>query len=395
MNYLLVNNNIFLSNHSGFSKIDNLDDKKETLQNTVARICVVDVDIHISPAPEDFIELKEASLYKEFSSRHEGAYIIQDERLNSNLFQVIGIKEEKLREIYALVPSDKVEILIPYAVAIRSLLSENELLIENKKIVFIDDLKEEVLITVFDGQKFSKTRHLTHITDKNLVSEARLSLKSFQHKLGNSTEVAETPVLITNNKEWANALRAEEKELTVQYLDCQHPFLEGLKEGEFNIKFNLPEEIIKKKRLREAKKNLLQLAIAGSIAGVGIAFMAFTGIGLTLVKNSLNNESNINNKLTTKLEQIDKLIYRASLRDLKKINYSDKFLLINSYLTTAYMLDSMKLKREGKSWTMDIYLSNRDGEFLEDINKPRSLRSIEVFDYFINGKAGKYLKVDL
>ena len=89
----------------------------------VANLCVVDIDVLIAAAVEYPIEKKDSILVRKFKElyQHE-AYIIQDERIDNNLFQVIGIKEQKVREVYSLIPPDKVESFIPYGIALRNTL---------------------------------------------------------------------------------------------------------------------------------------------------------------------------------------------------------------------------------------------------------------------------------
>ena len=73
--------------------------------------------------PKAQIEKKDSMLARKFGKLHpQNEYILQDEKIDDNIFQVIGIKTDKIREIYSLIPSDKVKVFIPYAIAIRNFL---------------------------------------------------------------------------------------------------------------------------------------------------------------------------------------------------------------------------------------------------------------------------------
>ena len=60
-----------------------------------ASVCVVDVDVLIAVAPETPIEKRDQILVRKFKElyQHE-EYVIQDEKVDNNLFQVIGIQEQ-------------------------------------------------------------------------------------------------------------------------------------------------------------------------------------------------------------------------------------------------------------------------------------------------------------
>ncbi len=113
MNYLLFYKEILISDGHNVHRIDKSIDPKDILGSVEeANICVVDVDLLIAPAVENPIEKKDSILVRKFNEyyQHE-EYLIQDERIDNNLFQVIGIKEQKVREIYSWIPSYKVRIL--------------------------------------------------------------------------------------------------------------------------------------------------------------------------------------------------------------------------------------------------------------------------------------------
>src|ERR1039457_2839458 len=122
MNYLLFNKKLLISDGKNVRRVDIGHDFKHILgQIDSVHVCVVDVDVLIAAAVENPIEKKDSILVRKFNElyQHE-AYIIQDERIDNNLFQVIGIKEQKVREVYSFISSEKIESFIPYGIALRN-----------------------------------------------------------------------------------------------------------------------------------------------------------------------------------------------------------------------------------------------------------------------------------
>lgn len=156
MNYFLFNNHILFSDGSKLSSLE----KTNTVLSSrgPARACVLDVDLMIASSVEEPIEKKDSILVRKFNEiyQHE-AYLIQDERIDHHLFQVMGIKEQKIREIYSLISPDSIEVLVPYGLALRQCLVANQIDLD-QSIVFIEELGEERFLTVFDGLIFSRTR---------------------------------------------------------------------------------------------------------------------------------------------------------------------------------------------------------------------------------------------
>src|ERR1035437_5333515 len=132
MNYLLFNNNIYFSDGAQVKEIEKNQMLKTELEAIdEASICVVDVDVELASAPETQIEKKDSMLARKFSKLHpKSEYVLQDEKIQDNIFQVIGIKIEKIREIYSLIPSSKVKVFIPYAIALRNFLINHNVELE-------------------------------------------------------------------------------------------------------------------------------------------------------------------------------------------------------------------------------------------------------------------------
>ena len=273
MNYLLFNNEILISDGANVHRIDKSDDPKDILGSIEdISLCVVDVDVLIAAAVEFPVAKKDSMLVRKFKElyQHED-YIIQDERIDNNLFQVIGIKEQKVREVYALIPPDRVVSFIPYGIALRNTLINKNVDLNNT-VVFVDDMGAERLLTVFDGFKFSRTRVIVN-NGEDILPEIKRSQIDFFKKTEEFLSKQNTDfVIIVNNQFLAFEISKNEEKLPVKYLNVPYPALEGLKEINTQIKYRLPEEILKKRREIELKKNVTILVISLCMAAAGFIF---------------------------------------------------------------------------------------------------------------------------
>ena len=158
------------------------------------------------------VEKKDSILVRKFKEfyQHE-AYIIQDEKIDNNLFQVIGIKEQKVREVYSLIPPEKVESFIPYGIALRNTLINKKLDL-NKTVVFVDDLGSERLLTVFDGLKFSRTRVIAN-NGEDILPEIKRSQIDFFKKTEEflSKKNADFVIVVNNQTLAAEISKNKEK----------------------------------------------------------------------------------------------------------------------------------------------------------------------------------------
>ena len=267
MNYLLFNNKILMSDGVNVHQIDKEGDHEEMLGLIdEACICVVDVDVELASAPETQIEKKDSMLARKFGRLHpQSEYILQDERINDNIFQVMGIKCDKIKEIYSLVPCDKAQVFIPYAIAIRHFLISKGIELA-QGIVFIDDLGVEKLITVFFGLKFSVTRTLTTNDVESILSEVKRSQIGFSKKIEefDGWKLDKLSVL-TNSQIMTSHFLKIEKNIDIEYVNVKYPAIEGLKglEGSEDIvKFLLPEEIKEKKRKQEFREKIILIVVS-------------------------------------------------------------------------------------------------------------------------------------
>lgn len=399
MNYLLFNDTIYFSEGAQVERIEKGPYLKEALKDMdEVSVCVVDIDVELASAPEVQVEKKDSILARKFSKLHpQNEYILQDERIDDNIFQVIGIKTDKAREVYSLIPSNKVRVFIPYAIAIRNLLIKRNFEL-SKGVVFIDDLGDEKLVTVFSGKRFSVTRVLTTNDVDNILSEVKRSQIGFSKKIEEFENYkSDKLTLLTNSQNIASYSLRNEQSINIEYLNEKYPAIEGLKNIEVTdslVKFLLPEEIKGKKRKQELKKKALFLFISSVIIAFGISFALFNEIKLSFLQSKYTRLNQLNRILEEKLAELDIKTYRDNLKQQGFINYATSYFKILNILPSSYEIYFFRYYQTNH-WNLEALIFSKDGEPFEEIPKLDILSEAVIGDYFIKDRPGKRIQVDL
>jgi hypothetical protein len=397
MHYLLFNGEILISDGKVVKKITREEDSLKALGPIErAKVCHVDADVMIASAPEDYLDQKDSLLAKKFAEFYCDEYITQDERIDSNVFQVIGIKAQKVKEIYSLIPSSKVEVFVPYAVAVRSLLMNHKTDM-TRPVVLVDDLGHEKLITVFDGLKFSRTRTIYSDKTETILPDIKRSHIDFNKKLGEFANNKPTGhfTVIANNKPLADEIKLLDPEVAVEFLDSQYPALEGLACTDSLLKYRIPEDIIQDRKKTQAKARFKSVMISLLFCACGALFFGCNQIQFAYLEHELQQEQIKNHKFTNDLNALDRIIYKDSLRDSKKLDYSSAFFELSNLLPSAYGISTFKFARHGDHWVFSTYVFARDDEFYDQIPRIKILKNALIKDFYIRDHPGKYIKVDL
>ena len=396
MNYFIFSNTILLKDEKGtiYDIAKEPSPDEDILLNNEANVCVVDIDVLIAPSVETPVEKKDSILVRKFKElyQHE-VYVIQDEKIDTNLFQVIGIKEQKVREVYSLIPAERLNTFIPYGVALRNYLTLNSKY-HNKTIIFIDDWGNEKLLTVLNGLKFSRTRVIPN-NGEDILPEIKRSQIDFYKKNEEYLSKKNTEyVIVVNNQELAKAISKNEEKLPVEYVNIKYPAFEGLKESNSQIKFRLPEEIVKNRKEIELKNNLKTSVLSITVVAIGLIYFLFNNIETTLCSNQLEAIKQKNQVLKNILNDLDKETYRADLKIRKSLNYGVVYLTVLNTIPSSYEVDSFKFLNTGH-WNLEMNLdSGNDGTY-DPIPKIGILKNADIKDIFVNGQPEKHLKITL
>jgi len=395
MNYLMFNNGILLSDGDSVRRIDNGNELKRILKSGDAvRLCVVDVDVLVAAAVEDPVEKKDSSLVRKFTKAYQPeVYVIQDERIDHNLFQVIGVKEQKVREVYASIPSKRVESFIPYGIALRNTLISHNIDF-NRTVVFVDDSGDERLLTVFDGLKFSRTRVIANDGEDILPEIKRSQIDFYKKNQEYAAKDGGELLIVVNDQELAAEFSKNNEGLSVQYLNVAYPALEGLKIVNTPIKFVLPEEIIKRRKEAEFKNNVITAVLSLSVAALGLVFFLFYKFESRAAGQRYGLLKAENSQLYGQLRLIDKEAYREDLKRNKSLNYGLTYLKILDLVPASYEISSFKFERSNQ-WSIAASLTpDEEGPF-EQIPRTGILKNAEIKDCFVNNRPGKYLRITI
>jgi len=391
MNYLLFNNDCLISHGHQVRRLKR-DDGLETILGTVdsASICVVDVDVLIAAAVEAPLEKKDSILVRKFTGLYQhDVYIIQDERIDTNLFQVMGIKEQRIREIYALIPPSRVRLLVPYGMALRQAMFKNGIDL-NKTIVLVDDQGAEQLLTVFDGLKFSRTRIIAN-TGEDLLPEIKRSRIDFLKKNEEFLNANKDFVIVTNNQSLAFEISRNVEKIPVEYLDLAYPALEGLKDLESPIKYRLPEEILRQRKELQWKKNLVTVSVSFCMFAAAFLYFVFNKIEGGLDREQYAMARQLNTRLNGSLETLNQETYRQDLKARKTLNYGIRYLEAVDLIPASYQVDSFNFSKSGR-WCLEMSLSNSDGIY-DPIPQLRILKNADIKDTFVNNQPAKHLRI--
>ena len=120
--------------------------------------------------------------------------------------------------------------MVPYAVALREFLKNNKLLDEKKRIVFLDHLGDQVLLTIFNKEVFTTPRRLSKVL-KQVTRELLRSQESYRSQ--NKLEAEISFLIVTNSQEIIDEIVSSglETKENIVFVQDAYPALSRLKAG--------------------------------------------------------------------------------------------------------------------------------------------------------------------
>ena len=317
MNYLIFDNDIYydLEGKTGIAPKSEIQAvfKGSTMEAAVAVIDTLQKQI---AAPEKSPSKRDEVL----SSAFTGEYLTQSEKVAENLFQVIAVEKPKINEVYKYLGFENVRLVVPYAVALREYLKNNKLLDENKRIVFLDHLGDQVLLTIFNKDVFTTPRRLSKVL-KQVTRELLRSQESYRSQ--NKLEAEINFLIVTNSQEILDEIVSSglETKENIVFVEDAYPALTGLKQGKFFMHYMLPEQFIRLRELAVAKKRVFKL---GLMLGILAAFLALLFGIYSVNKTADNRLKNLQLEaasLSRSLEKAYLAKYKDILKSKKKVNF--------------------------------------------------------------------------
>ncbi len=186
------------------------------------------------------------------------------EKIGENLYQAFGAEESLVNEIRNLIGAEKIDLFVPYAIAIRNLL-EKENLLSQEYTVFLDNSKGNIFFTIFQGKRTSIVRAFSR---KTLFEEYKIGLQDFRERTG----IPDVKFKVVTNSHAFKKQLIEQNLATFQdinVIDISIPAIAGMEIGRREIEFVLSEQVIRKQREKEKRQRVHLLRIIGSIAMAG------------------------------------------------------------------------------------------------------------------------------
>lgn len=386
MNYLIFDNNIYyeIGAATGSVPQDKLLDLFKG-SSKEASVVIIDSLQKQIVAPEKSISKKEEAIASAFT----GDYLIQSEQTGENLFQVIGIEKLKVAQVYKRLGFENVKLILPYGLALREFLKGNKLFSQNKRIIFLDYLGDQVLLTIFHNEEFSAPRRLS-VAIKRVVSELKRSQENY--KALNKEEKEISFLIATNNKEILDELvlsGVEAKENIVYFPDA-YPALSALKQAKFSMHYLLPEQFIRLRKMKEVKKRLFKLVLMFMVLAVSLILLlaSFSAKrGLLLRLKDLRLEEAYQDKL---LRSAYAAKYKDILRQEKKINFPYFFYSFINSLPSEYKIESITIKSLSRGrYRLEavVYQEAKDKPFAK-LFLPRAFKGARVENILLRGEPG-------
>lgn len=317
MNYLIFDNDVYYDLEGKTGIVPKPDIQAVFKGSTMeAAVAVIDTLQKQIAAPEKSPSRRDEVL----SSAFTGEYLTQSEKIAENLFQVIAVEKPRINEVYKYLGFENVRLLVPYAVALREYLKNNKLLDENKRIVFLDHLGDQVLLTIFNKEVFTTSRRLSKVL-KQVTRELLRSQESYRSQ--NKLEAEINFLIVTNSQEILDEIVSSglETKENIVFVEDAYPALTGLKQGKFFMHYMLPEQFIRLRELEVAKKRMFKLGLMLVILAAFLALLFGIYSVNKTADNRLKNLQLEAASLSKSLEKDYLTKYKDILKSKKKVNF--------------------------------------------------------------------------
>jgi len=391
MNYLIFDNDIYYdkAGKTGFCSKDKLGSVFGT--NEEFSVAIVDTLQKQQAAPEKPVLKRDEALAASFT----GDYVTQSERIAPNLFQVIAAEKPKIAEVYKHLGFENVKLLVPYGVALREFLKSNRLFSQNKKIVFLDHLENQILLTIFNNDAFTTPRRLSAMV-KLAVSEIVRSEENYKALNKNKEEI--NFLIATNSRPVADEIISSgmEAKENVFCFSESYPALTGLKQGSFSLHYLLPEHFIRLKKLALLRKRVFNF---GVITAVLAAFLAMFFVSVKTNKAAHRRLEDLGKKAVSAnktLEEAYSVKYKDILRQKAKPNlpyFIDSF--INA-LPDGYALESINIIGSSGCYKLEaVILQKTKFQLLVKFVLPAAFREASRENILVKGIPGVRVTLDI
>jgi hypothetical protein len=393
MNYLIFDNDVYydIDAKTGVAPKHEIQAvfKGSTREVSVAIIDTLQKQV---AAPEKSPSKKDEVIASSFT----GEYLIQSERIAENLFQVIAVEKLKINEVYKCLGFENVRLVVPYGIALREFLKNNNLVDDKKRIVFLDHLGDQVLLTIFNKEVFTAPRRLTKVLSQ-VTRELMRSQESYRSV--NKTDAEISFLLVTNSKEIADEIVSSGLDSKDNIIIVQDPYpaLSGLKQGNFSMHYLLPEQFIRLRKLKEAKKRIFNL---GVMLGVLILFLILLLGSFSMNKTASMRLKSLQLEEASSNEALKRAYltkYKDILRREKKINFPHFLNLFLKALPSEYKVESVTIRSSSNGrYRLEaiVSLGAKDTPFTK-VSLSRVFKQARVENILVKDNPGLKVTLDI
>ncbi|MBF0532630.1 MAG: hypothetical protein HQL23_05965 [Candidatus Omnitrophica bacterium] len=395
MTRLIFNSHMFVSAGGQFCRVD-----KEKLgdilpESARALISVVEIEVCQLPAPEDSPERIDHMLSEGFAQQFSDEYVIQYERIAANLFQVVGVKKEILRDIYANVGFSRVAAVVPYGLTVRSLLKRREAINDQEIVLYLDSLGDEIYLTFFWGNIFTKTRRLPDQDPCSLSVEITRTAKSYFAWHKNFAPQNQPLRYVTASRELAEILIREHLAAreNVVVLSAENYAADEVLGTQFSMHFCLPEQVLKMQQEKAWRGRLIAGFWSAGILLAAITANLLFRLGLSATANRLAAAEKNRDRRVTVLREVTAAKYRGAIQAANRCSYGITYLKICEILPPSYAVSALRWEKQsqGLLWEVDLKLRTEGGESFDDIPLD-AFAETQIENIFIGDRPGKRLR---
>ena len=392
MNYLIFDNDIYYETKDSGGIVSK--DKINTIFTGPDKDCEVVVIDSLQKqlvAPEKLPGKKDEVIAASFT----GEYLIQSERIAQNLFQVIAIEKTRISEIYKCLGFGNVRLVTSYGVALRECLKGSSLIGENKRIIFLDHMGNQVLLTIFNNDIFTTPRRLSVVT-RRVVSELTRSQENYKSMHKEEKDIGF--VIATNSKEIMDEVVSSglETKGNIVYLNEKYPALKGLSRGKISMHYLLPEQFIYLRKLKIVKR---RMTIFGMMLGALVVFLIMLLGSFGASKNASVRLRNLRLEEASQDEAL-KSAYRRKYKDIlkgkKKVDLPHFIGSFIDSLPGEYRIESITIKDVSSGYRFEAIVScEAKNKPIAGLTLPHSFKKAKVENIFVKAMPGVRVVLDI
>lgn len=362
--YFFQNNSVYFQKDGQFGVVSKDTFVKEAyLKDDSVQVLINDVEFKsVSISDIDIYRVDEI-----VAAKFAIDQVVQAEKVENMKYQGMAATKALVAEIYGFFKKGAVKSFLPYPIALRAFIKNKGYSDNAGVFIVIDDLQDRLILTIFWGNSVVETREIPKKETGKIAEEVVRSQKNF---IANHAKILTNPsfVCLSNNEDLCNAMSAipGQKKESILYFKELYPAFLALESSVFNVHFHLAEEVLKQKRLREFKRNLVSCCVAGGLVMVSIIYILVAAYQERVAANK-NVELNASySALVEKIKSRNTLVYKDVLAKREKI---DLFTLYEDFIQNVppgYSVGSFSLTLNSidnlsGAWTFDAYILSNGG----------------------------------